>query len=122
MASEKLLRDLRGALDQLRAERDQLNKNISDMEALLATMGSAPKRGPGRPPKNPALALLERAGDEEPPVKRGRGRPKGSKNKTAKEPAPPKVPGKRKKPHWPPEKRAEARARMKAYWAKQKRM
>lgn len=69
MVTERVANELRAALNTLRGERESLDKQISDLEALLARMGAPVKRGPGRPPKASAPVAAPA------PVKRGPGRP-----------------------------------------------
>ena len=147
MVNERVSRELRAALDTMRAERDQLNKQISAMETLLGQMGGgAVRRGPGRPPKAapaPAAAPAKRGPGRPPksapapapaPAKRGPGRPKGSKNikrgpgrpkgsgkKAAPVAAPASSGGKRRAPKWSAEAREAARQRMQSYWAERKK-
>jgi hypothetical protein len=76
MVSDRVTRELRAALDSLRGERDQLDRQIGAMENLLAQMGAPLKRGPGRPP-----GTGMKRGPGRPPgtgMKRGPGRPPGS--------------------------------------------
>jgi hypothetical protein len=90
------------------------------VENLLAELGQPVKRGPGRPkgsgrrgpgrPKGAAKVAATPAS-----AKRGPGRPKGPAKKVEGKGA-----AKRRKPKWTPEARAEARERMKAYWASRK--
>jgi hypothetical protein len=150
MVTERVANELRAALNTLRGERESLDKQISDLEALLARMGAPVKRGPGRPPKasapvaapapvkrgpgRPPKAAAAPAPAAETPVKRGPGRPKGSKNKPKRGPGrPPKAAAapapapaaeggaSRRKPKWSAAAREAARARMKAYWAERKK-
>src|SRR5687768_11606632 len=76
MVSDRVTRELRAALDSLRGERDQLDRQISAMENLLSQMGAPVRRGPGRPPGSSM-----KRGPGRPPgsgMKRGPGRPPGS--------------------------------------------
>jgi hypothetical protein len=83
--TDRLAKDLRRALDALQDERSELEKKIRVMENALSELG----------------------------VKRGPGRPKGSKNKASKTSSR----SARKKPNWSSEKRKEVSERMKKYWA-----
>lgn len=142
MVTERVANELRAALNTLRGERESLDKQISDLEALLARMGAPVKRGPGRPkgsgvkrgpgrPPKAAAVVAAPAPAAEAPVKRGPGRPKGSKNKpkrgpgrppkAAAAPAPAESGATRRKPKWSAAAREAARARMKAYWAERKK-
>lgn len=138
MVTERVAKELRAALDSMRGERDQLDKQISTMEALLAQMGAPVRRGPGRPkgsgvkrgPGRPPKAAEPVVVSASTPAKRGPGRPKGSKNKVAKRgPGRPSKASKaaggdsaasRRSPKWTNAAREAARARMKAYWAERK--
>jgi hypothetical protein len=78
--TDRLAKDLRKHLASLQEQRDKLDSDIGRLETALAALG----------------------------VKRGPGRPKGSKNKGAVA---------RRKPNWSPDKRREVSERMKKYWA-----
>ncbi len=81
--TDKIAKELRRAIDALHDERQELDEKIRVMEETLSKLG----------------------------VKRGPGRPKGSRSKAS------KVRANRKKPNWSPEKRREVSDRMKKYWA-----
>ena len=81
MDTDRLAKDLRKHLASLQEQRDKLDSDIGRLETALAALG----------------------------VKRGPGRPKGSKNKTSS--------SNRKKPNWSADKRKEVSERMKKYWA-----
>jgi hypothetical protein len=151
MVNDRVAKELRAALDSMRGERDQLDKQISAMEALLTQMGAPAKRGPGRPKASAAVATVKRGPGRPPkaaaaapaqaePTRRGPGRPKGSKNKGAvpakRGPGRPKkaapagggggggggnAAATRRAPKWSSAAREAARARMKAYWAERRK-
>lgn len=131
MVNERVARELRAALETMKGERDQLDKNITAMETLLGQLGapvkrgpgrpkgSGVKRGPGRPPKAAAAPAAAAPAAPAAPARRGPGRPKGSKNKAPAEKAAPAT--KRRAPKWSAEAREAARTRMQAYWAERKK-
>src|SRR5262245_52677544 len=86
--TDKIAKELRRAIDALQNERYELDEKIRVMEETLSKLG----------------------------VKRGPGRPKGSKNKSGRGPGRP--PGRpRKKPNWSADQRKKVSERMKKYWA-----
>ncbi|MCC7381622.1 MAG: hypothetical protein IT384_07310 [Deltaproteobacteria bacterium] len=86
MSLEQVSHELRAALVKLRVEHGRLNAQIQTLEGLLRDLGE--------------------------PVKRGPGRPKGSRSvPVAAEPRP------RKKPRWSAASREAARKRAQAMWA-----
>lgn len=129
----------------MRSERDQLTKQVSAIESLLAELGAPVRRGPGRPrgsgakrgpgrPRKAEIGLAALANTAAGAARRGPGRPKGSKNKKSgpgrrkslknkgRGPARPKISeGKRSRPKWSAAAREAARARMKAYWAERRK-
>jgi hypothetical protein len=84
--TDRLAKDLRKHLASLQEQRDKLDSDIGRLETALAALG----------------------------VRRGPGRPKGSKNKGG-------ARANRKKPNWSPEKRREVSERMKKYWAERRK-
>ncbi|MFO0722238.1 MAG: hypothetical protein U1E65_00560 [Myxococcota bacterium] len=97
MTLDNVSKELRTALESLRAEHARINEHIASIESVLAKMGAPVKRGPGRPPK--ALSASSPA----PAAKRGGGG------------------GTRKRPKWSAEAREAARKRMQDYWAKRRK-
>lgn len=87
----KIAREIRKAIQVLEQERDELDGTIANMQDALSKLG----------------------------VKRGPGRPKGSRNKAkAKSGSKPAKKAKgRKKPNWSPAAKAAAAERMRKYWA-----
>jgi hypothetical protein len=132
MILDQVGKELRSALNQLRAEHAQLSSHISQVERMLAQMGEPVRRGPGRPkgsgtkrrgpgrPKGSGTKVAPAVAAQ--PAKRGPGRPKGSGKKAAPAAASKASGGgaARRKPKWSAEARAQARERMKAYWASRK--
>jgi hypothetical protein len=84
--TDRLAKDLRKHLASLQEQRDKLDGDIGRLETALAALG----------------------------VKRGPGRPKGSKNKSSGS-------SNRKKPNWSADKRKEVSERMKKYWAERRK-
>ncbi len=110
MVADKVAKELRSALDTMKAEREELDEKIQMMEQMLSKLGV--KRGPGRPPGSPN--------------KKRRGRPPGSKNKRG--PGRPPGSGKKKAAtkkkttrNWSPAARKAAAERMKKIWADRKK-
>jgi hypothetical protein len=89
--TDRLAKDLKRALDQLQDERDELDNKIRVMENALRELG----------------------------VKRGPGRPKGSKNKASAAGGGRRGP--RKTPNWSPDARRAVSDRMKKYWAERRK-
>ena len=83
--TDRLAKDLKRALEELQDERSELDNKIRVMENALRELG----------------------------VKRGPGRPKGSKNKSSGKP--------RKAPNWSNDARKAVSERMKKYWAERRK-
>lgn len=104
MVADKVAKELRSALDTMKAERDELDQHIQELESMLSKLGAPIKRGPGRPKGS----TNKKRGPTK--AKRGPGRPPGSgkKKKTTK---------KKSERNWSPAARKAAAERMKKIWA-----
>ena len=92
MATEKVAKELQSAIDDLVAERDELDEKIQLLTETLKKLGGSPRRGGRKPAKAKA--------DSAPATK---------KKAT------------RKKPNWSPEAKKAAAERMRKYWADRKK-
>jgi len=129
--SQRVVRELQTYLEDLRREHEMLSVKIKGAEHLLAELGEAVRRGPGRPKgsgakrgpgRPPKVAMLAASASVGPDAKRrgpgrpkgagrGPGRPKGSGNK---------APAGGRKPMSQAAREA-ARERMMKYWAQRKK-
>lgn len=121
MVADKVAKELRSALETMKAERDDLNEKIGMMEQMISKLGV--KRGPGRPPGSGTKKRRGRPpGSKNKTTKRGPGRPPGSgkKKATSKKTASKKT-GEKKTRNWSPAARKAAAERMKKIWADRKK-
>ncbi len=97
MSLQNVSQTLKDTIADLQEERAQITTQIEALQSALEALDGASA-----------------------PKKRGRGRPKGSKNKatTEKSAGAAKKTTKRKRAKWSPEQKAAAAERMKKYWAK----
>jgi len=129
MPSEKVNQSLAKALSELRQERARIDDAITKLQAFLGSLGAAPRRGPGRPPKASYVATVtaKARGWSGASRKAAAARMrrywadrKKSGGKPVKAAKPTKVAKSAKAPRskaWDPAKRKAAAERMRKYWA-----